>query len=44
MGMSSPSSQTTGPSASLPWSCQVPEGVMMKSPSCITAFSPSTAV
>ncbi|MCY1366521.1 hypothetical protein D9M69_534180 [compost metagenome] len=48
MGMSSPSSQTTGsvtPSMpSLPWSCQAHEGVMMKSPGCIVVRSPPTVV
>ena len=44
MGMSSPSSHTTGRSDSLPCSCQSPEGVVMKSPSRMTAFSPSTVV
>jgi hypothetical protein len=44
IGMSRPSSHTTGPSASLPWSCQVQLGVMMKSPGRIVVRSPSTAV
>ena len=33
--MSRPSSQTTGSSPGLPWSWNVHDGVMMKSPGCI---------
>ena len=44
IGMSRPSSHTTGAAASWPWSCQVQLGVMMKSPGCIVVRSPSTAV
>jgi len=48
IGMSSPSSQTTGsltPSMpSLPWSCQAHDGVMMKSPGYIVVRSPATVV
>ncbi len=43
-GMSSPSSQITGSGVSLPWSCHSQDGVMMKSPGCITVRSPPTAV
>src|SRR3569833_4741856 len=46
--MSRPSSQITGSppcsAAGLPWSCQVQEGVMMKSPGAIVTRSPFTAV
>ena len=33
-----------GTSPSLPWSCQVQLGVVMKSPGSMYVFSPSTAV
>src|SRR5262245_26889203 len=43
-GISRPSSHTTGPLDSLPWSCQVQFGVNTKSPNDIVIFSPSTTV
>ena len=43
-GTSSPSIQIIGRPLSLPWSCQVQGGVMTKSPSDMSVFSPSTAV
>ena len=42
--MSRPSIHTTGSLPGLPWSCQVHEGVMMKSPGNMVVRSPSTAV
>ncbi len=44
MRMSRPSIQTTGSLPGWPWSCQVHDGVMMKSPGFMVVRSPSTAV
>ena len=43
-GQSSTSSQITGLSESLPWSCQVPLGVMIRSPREAGQRSPSMVV